>query len=465
MKLTLILIQLVCLRPVQAISVQDIPQCAQNCLSNSTSAQTSCSVIDIACLCSSSAYVAALSCCLYTQCSSEEQTTAIQFNKQECAAVNDTAPDFVGCSPAGLSSALASASADPVISATISTAVSTTSTSSSIDSHFSTIDGDVVPEQTIVSRGKPITATFAGRPLMTGSCTIPYFAIVTVANGQMTEFPAVGCSDERADCCPYDQGANAYITKCPRDYFTTASACCPIGYQVYYTAIGAETPCYSDPATKVLPVSTPTASGLTLITDHIFSRMYMLVPPSTGRQDIPLGGKIGIGISAVLFVGATIAVWLYIRKRTAKAVAAAARATTFPPEEPPLQMSGSSTAHEPNRPEALASSPGAAVANWPLFPTTSSPPAYDHTKGRPAPRKPSIPQELPGSTYINEHHPAFSMRDTSAEATPSSPPRTPIQSPGGNENRSPLMSAGTPRLGNQSPRFVSPLGSPRLLQS
>ncbi|EXJ81875.1 hypothetical protein A1O1_07940 [Capronia coronata CBS 617.96] len=468
MTLISLLLGLLCLGAVRAINVQDIPECAQECLSNSTSAQTQCSVIDIACLCSNTAYVSSLSCCLYQKCSDDEQATAIQFNKQECAAVNETAPDFVGCSPAGLSSALASASARgiPVMtsSPSASSTTTTTSSSSSVDTRYFTITGDVVPETMVTMGGRTSTATFAGRPLMTGSCTVPYFAVVAGGNAMVTEFPAIGCSNERVDCCPFNQGVNAGLTRCPQDYFTTANGCCPIGYQVYYTAIGAQTPCYSDPATKFIPASTPTVSGLTLITDHVFSEMYMLVKPGSSHSSLPLGGKIGIIINAVLFVGVIIAVFIYIRRRRAKAAAQAARSTTFPPEEPALQMSQAPNTHELDSPEAKAGSPGAANPNWPIFPV-SSPPAYEQAKKRSLSNKLSSPQELPGSTYIHEHHPAYSSRGTPTETRPPSPPKTPVTRA---EKKSPVMSAITPRSaksGNQSPPFVSPLGSPRLPQS
>ncbi|EXJ82217.1 hypothetical protein A1O3_06030 [Capronia epimyces CBS 606.96] len=277
----------------------------------------------------------------------------------------------------------------------------------------------------------------------------------------VTEFPAIGCSESRADCCPFDQGADAALTRCPQDYFTTANGCCPIGYQVYYTAIGAQTPCFSNPATKFIPASTPTVSGLTLITDHVFSQMYMLVTPVPTHSKLPLGAEIGIAVNAVLFVGVIIAVFIFIRRRKAKAAAQMARSTTFPPEEPALQMSQVPDTHELDSPEGQAGSPEAGDLNWPIFPA-ASPPAYEQAKARSVSNKPSTPQELPGSTFIHEHHPAYSSLHTPTEATPPSPPKTPVQK---SEKKSPVVSAITPRSGIQSPPFVSPLGSPRLPQS
>ncbi|KAJ9494095.1 hypothetical protein H2202_010402 [Exophiala xenobiotica] len=394
-----------------------------------------------------------------------QQATAIQFNKQECAAVNETAPDFVGCSPAGLSSALASMSLSQITTAGSSTASSATTTSSSVNPLLSTITGNVITEMPPMSTSRTPTATFAGRPLMTGSCTVPYFAFVTGSNNEVIEYPAIGCSDQRPDCCPYEPGTNALITQCPQDYFSTASACCPFGYQIYYTALGSQTPCYSNPSTTLVPASTPTDSGVTLITEHVFSDMYMLAPTVPPKHTLPTAAVIGISVNAVLFIAVIISLWWWFgpRKRR-RARAAAARTTTFPPEEPALpQMSRAPTMHELDSPERQAGSPGA-LSRWGSFPA-SSPPAYDQEKGKPKPKpKPIVPQELPGSTWINEHHPAYSGDDTSTptEVTQPSPPRTPIQKATPTEPRSPVVSAITSRSGNQSPSFVSPLGSPRL---
>ncbi|KIX97395.1 uncharacterized protein Z520_06847 [Fonsecaea multimorphosa CBS 102226] len=479
MKLVLtFLYHILCFRLVHAISVQDIPVCAQNCLSNSTSSQTSCAVIDLACLCTNSAYVSSLSCCLDTQCTSDEQALAIQFNKQECASVNETAPDFVGCSPAGLSSALASMSLSQTTPAAGTTSIPPASTSSSSSSNpsLTTLSGDPVSETADATTGKPVTVTaFVGAPLMTGSCTVPYFVITTDAAGMVTEYPNVGCSEDRPECCPYEYGLNAAITRCPQDYFTTASACCPLGYQIYYTAVGQNTPCYSSPATTFVPASTPTVAGLTLITNHVFSQKYSLVTPQPAKSKFPTGAKIAIPISiGVVICIICIATFFWVRRRRkVRRAAEANRTTTFPPEEPVLSqmsMSRAPTAHELDSPEAQAGSPGAVgVANgWPIFPT-SSPPAYDQSKGVQAAiqkQPPSAPQELPGSTFIHEHHPVFSPTgsvSTPTEATPSSPPGTPVRAASaGAEKRSPVLSSPTSRSETRSPVFVSPLGSPRL---
>ncbi|KIW63443.1 hypothetical protein PV04_10278 [Phialophora macrospora] len=457
----------------RAIAVTELPTCAQQCLSNSTSTQTSCSVIDIACLCSSSTYVAALSCCLYTECSTSEQALAIQFNKEECANVNETAPDFVGCSPAGLSSALASMSLtfSPSAAAPTASSPETSSTSGSVNPSLATLSGDVISETAAILTGKQLTiTTYAGAPLMTGSCTVPHFAIVTDPVGRVTEFPEVGCSPDRPDCCPFPDGLNAVISRCPQDYFTTANACCPLGYQIYYTNIGWETPCYSVPPTSYVPASTPTVAGLTLITDHVFSQKYPLVVQAQ-KPSFPPGAKIAIPVSIWAFIMIVcVGVFFYVRrKRKARRQAEANRVTTFPPEEPampPMSISRAATMHELDIPEGRAVSPSASPAKgWPMF-TAQPPPAYDPSKAAPSPiitKQPPIPQELPGSTYIHEHHPAYSPAGSSVgtptEPVAGSPPGTP------EEQRSPVPSSMISRSETHSPVFVSPLASPRLTKT
>src|SRR5271154_114546 len=157
---------------------------------------------------------------------------AILFNIQECATVNETAPSFVGCSPLGLTSSII---LGPLGSGSASTkALAMSSSTMSVNmgmgsnSLVSTVTGPVDSIATSNDSGSPITASFDGkRSLLTGSCTNINFAMATGAMGMVTEFPQIGCSDRLEGCCPFDSHENAVLTKCPADYFTTASACCP----------------------------------------------------------------------------------------------------------------------------------------------------------------------------------------------------------------------------------------------
>lgn len=146
------------------------------------------------------------------------QAVAIEFNQNECSKVNRTAPAFVGCSPLNISS-LTNAQPNPVT--TLSTQTSFQNT------QISTVSGTGVTEPPAFS-GATTTASFAGAPLLTGTCSNPYFAVVTNSAGVGTEFPAIGCGPDRPECCPFPFGSNARLSRCPQDYFTTSAGCCPL---------------------------------------------------------------------------------------------------------------------------------------------------------------------------------------------------------------------------------------------
>jgi hypothetical protein len=143
---------------------------------------------------------------------------AIQFNQEECSKVGKQAPAFVGCSPLNLTALPSGSGSTPT------TLQTQTSASNSL---VSTITGDVVTEPPSFS-GATGTATFGGAPLLTGTCSNPYFAVVTNSAGSSWEYPAVGCGPDRQSCCPYPYGSNSKITRCPQDYFTTSGGCCPL---------------------------------------------------------------------------------------------------------------------------------------------------------------------------------------------------------------------------------------------
>lgn len=144
----------------------------------------------------------------------DNKQAAIQFNIQECAAVNSTAPNFVGCSPFSLTTGSSGRQS------------TTTSASASDAAGATTISGSAT-----VPTGYPNsrigTAKFAGSSLLTGTCSVPLFAQVTNSVGSTIQFPQVGCAFNRADCCPFEPELYVGITKCPTDYTTTAGACCP----------------------------------------------------------------------------------------------------------------------------------------------------------------------------------------------------------------------------------------------
>jgi hypothetical protein len=211
---------------------------------------------------------------------------------------------------------------------------------------------------------------------------------------------------------------------------------------------------------------------VTLITDHVFSQKYALVVQPESNK-FPPGAKIAIPITIWAFIMAVAGFTIFYvrRKRKARREAEANHVTTFPPEEPAMHQvsrSRAPTAHELDSLDAKSPTPTAVAATgWPIYQATT-PPAYDPNKAAASPvvtkQPPAAPQELPGSTYIHEHHPAFSTTESSVgtptEATAgASAQGTPAA------QESPALSTVTPRPEAHSPVFISPLGSPRLAKT
>lgn len=219
------------------------------------------------------------------------------------------------------------------------------------------------------------------------------------------------------------------------------------------------------PSGTIVPATIPTDTGLTLITDHVFAQRYVLGSAKSG-QSLSSGALAGIGVGAgAVFFGLIGALWFW-RRRKIKQIEEPQRGSTFPAEEPTIPMSeGSQLAQSPQElasPEQQGISPRSPMRlnGWPMGPM-SSPPAYDAQRVRAESLK-GIPQELPGSTFIHEHHPAFG-----APPSPTSPstPKTPARSfTGGSEPTSPMVTPSSSLPGNapRSPPVVSPLNSPKL---
>lgn len=184
---------------------------------------------------------------------------------------------------------------------------------------------------------------------------------------------------------------------------------------------------------------------------------------SNSGSSLAPGAIAGIAVGGVaLVVGVVAVLWFLRRKRKSKASGERSRGvSTFPPEEPVMPP-----VHEVTSPQELES-PEMVFARstqqqqWPFF--NSSPPAYDGEKPRPNPAKVIAPQELPGSTYINEHHPTPAGSESELEARPVTP-ATPTKSGTTSGPVSPAISpapmphddTGTPAIDG----WVSPIGSP-----
>jgi hypothetical protein len=242
---------------------------------------------------------------------------------------------------------------------------------------------------------------------------------------------------------------------------------------VYPTALGYETPCYTVPSITLVPGTTPTVSGLTIITNMVFAKKYLLGDPSAtpaaaGLSKGAIAG-IAIGAAALAFLLATLIFWLRRRahdRKKAELQKSAIIPRSREMEEPQDITRPSELASPHSQPMSPHPASTEVSSNWPMG-SNSPPPTYDQGSGvRPPPAKKTIPQELPGSTFIYEHHPSFdtgasdrgtvsepsAARVASDHATTSAPsePRTPVaKSPESDPVHSP-----------PAPAVVSPMLSP-----
>ena len=210
------------------------------------------------------------------------------------------------------------------------------------------------------------------------------------------------------------------------------------GWQIYFSSIGAQKPCYTMPSQTFVPAMSATIPGITVITEHIFTRKYELTT-SSNLGGLATGAKAGIalGVCAAALVLAGVVLFMLQRRRARQTTAASRNnmiersfSLTFPPG--PQELAS---------PESVGHSPGSMRSDRPT--SSASPPAYNLSIPRAVSGKVQLPQELPGSTFIHEHHPAYigSEEPQQPLTAPSSPPRSP------------------PRKSTTSP-VVSTLGSP-----
>jgi hypothetical protein len=255
---------------------------------------------------------------------------------------------------------------------------------------------------------------------------------------------------------------------------------------MWFTSLGAQTPCYSVPSTVLVPESTlsNTASG-SLFTQTVFARRFDLAA-SSDSGGLPTSHLIGIIAGSILgpllIINMVVIFLLRRRKARRQKEAEANRVTTFPPIEPAMPPSEApQTPHELASPDMGARSPRSpqmGQLKWSLLSPGSSPPAYDSQRslgflGATKLKIPQDPQELEGSTSLNQHHPAFAADEGSVSPTAitaSSPqterpktPKTPVRSLHSSDRGSPLVtpSSGIEFSPTRSPPVVSPPGSPR----
>lgn len=194
----------------------------------------------------------------------------------------------------------------------------------------------------------------------------------------------------------------------------------------------------------------------------VFARKYLLTDPTAthAKPGLTRGAIIGIALGTANAVLFAVLVFFWMRRRAQRRKQAEdAQKSGFIPRTQEMEEP-----HDITRPSELASPQSQPItphtastqrsANWPMV--TASPPP-----------KMMIPQELPGSTYIYEHHPAFdhetSDRTTTSAPSARSEPRTPgvsePRTPGPSEPRTPTKSPVTDP--SHPPTVISPLISPK----
>lgn len=157
--------------------------------------------------------------------------------------------------------------------------------------------------------------------------------------------------------------------------------------------------------------------------DNLFTYKYDLVPTKSKNTGISGGAAAGIAI-AIFLLALALATFLlfYLRKRQANKIAKSVRGRrisrpTHLTVDPSLEI----TAPPPYvAPIAELASPERDRDLWTLAPT--SPLSNTSSGGRrsaprtPRPQTPLAPVEMPGSTWMNEHHPAFAFGLSDEEA-------------------------------------------------
>lgn len=256
---------------------------------------------------------------------------------------------------------------------------------------------------------------------------------------------------------------------------------------MYSTGIGEHTPCYSMLTPTVVPETTLSGS-LTLITDHVFARRYEL-GTSAEQGGLSTGALAGISVAAgVVFIGSIGALWFWrhpkmkqINSGTQKSTSFLMKDSTTSMEDSAITIKESTIAipiasqPQPRSPQELASpeqqrmSPRSTRMNfslWPMGALSSTP--CDAQKAREDSLK-GIPQELPGSTYMHEHHPAFSGANGDDLPSPTSPPtpKKPTRSfTGGSHTGTSIVTQGSSASAitseHRRPPIVSPPSSLRM---
>ncbi|KAL9587827.1 MAG: hypothetical protein Q9203_003356 [Teloschistes exilis] len=236
----------------------------------------------------------------------------------------------------------------------------------------------IIQSEISVPTGGPV-ATFNGGALFTGTCTSPIYAVATMLGGGVLE-----------------------------------------GWSIYTSSIGNQIPCVS---TLTSPLAAPSVTGLrkrasvgVVVTTQVYTLKYALKPKKSG---LSVGVKVAIAVGGgVAFLLGVLLCAFVVRKRKLRSrglregaiigggsFRGSRRSAAF-------SQTGSHPGHLYDMHPAVGMQQGIPVGGGFWIP----PPAPEPLATPPPP--PLSPQELPASTHMHEHHPAFQSSDDAPEPPP-----------------------------------------------
>ncbi|KAL4808547.1 hypothetical protein BDV18DRAFT_101382 [Aspergillus unguis] len=152
-----------CLSSVTAQGMADLPACAQDCATGAIPSE--CGLIDVECICATTAFIEDMSCCVAQSCEPKDQDTAIEFAHGICAGAGITdLPSAATC--AGDSATTATNTDAETTTSDGDGTTTTTTTAEPSETPTSTTEGDETTTGT--SNG---TATETDTETSTGSST------------------------------------------------------------------------------------------------------------------------------------------------------------------------------------------------------------------------------------------------------------------------------------------------------
>ncbi|KAL8698190.1 MAG: hypothetical protein Q9201_006714, partial [Fulgogasparrea decipioides] len=188
------------------------------------------------------------------------------------------------------------------------------------------------------------------------------------------------------------------------------------GWSIFTSSIGKEVPCVS---TLTSPLAAPSATGLrkrapvsVIVTTQLYTLKYAMKPK---KASLSVGAKAGIAVGVILtFIFGALLVAFVMHKRRLRnhrltegkliggeSYYGSQRSRTYSRSSHPAHMS--------ERQGSAATPQGIPVAGGFWIP----PPAPEPPPTTPPPPIPI--QELPASTYMHEHHPAFQSSEDAPE--------------------------------------------------